>query len=81
MPDLYSARKWYSPHSAPPSARKELVFLSGAFDRAIFINVNLNNYIIKTIDPSRGMADARRSVAYEAAYLRGIFSWLFMGKC
>ncbi len=37
--------------------------------------------IIKTIDPLRGMADARRSAAYENAYLRGILSRLFMGKC
>ncbi len=37
--------------------------------------------IIKTIDPSRGMADARRSAAYEDAYLRGILFRLFMGKC
>ncbi len=37
--------------------------------------------IIKTIDPTRGMADARRSATYEPAYLRGILSRLFMGKC
>jgi predicted transposase YbfD/YdcC len=37
--------------------------------------------IIKTIDPARGMADARRNAAYEPAYLRGILSRLFSGKC
>jgi predicted transposase YbfD/YdcC len=37
--------------------------------------------IIKTIDPMRGMADARRSATYEPAYLRGILSRLFMEKC
>lgn len=37
--------------------------------------------IIKTIDPSRGMADARRNAAYEPDYLRGILSRLFARKC
>jgi hypothetical protein len=33
--------------------------------------------IIKTIDPARGMADARRNAAFEPAYLQGILSRLF----
>lgn len=37
--------------------------------------------IIKTIDPLRGMADARRCATYEPAYLRGILSRLFVRKC
>jgi len=37
--------------------------------------------IIKTIDPTRGIADARRSATYEPAYLRGILSRLFMRRC
>jgi predicted transposase YbfD/YdcC len=37
--------------------------------------------IVKTLDPERGMADARRNAAYEPAYLRGILSRLFAKKC
>lgn len=37
--------------------------------------------IIKTIDPTRGVADARRSATYEPAYLRGILARLFIRKC
>lgn len=37
--------------------------------------------IVKTIDPARGMADARRNAAFEPAYLRGILSRLFSRKC
>jgi predicted transposase YbfD/YdcC len=37
--------------------------------------------IVKTFDPSRGMADARRNAMYEPAYLRGLLSGLFAKNC
>jgi predicted transposase YbfD/YdcC len=37
--------------------------------------------IIKSFDPKRGMADARRNAAYEPTYLRGLLSRLFERKC
>jgi len=37
--------------------------------------------IIKTVDPKRGLADARRNAAFEPNYLRGLLSSLFVGKC
>ena len=37
--------------------------------------------IIKTVDPKRGMADARRNAAFEPSYLRGLLSRLFGSKC
>jgi predicted transposase YbfD/YdcC len=37
--------------------------------------------IIHTVDPKRGMADARRSAMFEPNYLRGLLSRLFMKKC
>ena len=36
--------------------------------------------IIKTLDPARGLADARRNAMYEPSYLRGILSRLFGRK-
>lgn len=36
--------------------------------------------IIKTIDPKRGLADARRSAAFDPNYMRGILSKLFTKK-
>ena len=33
--------------------------------------------IVKTFDPKRGMADARRNAMYEPAYLQGLISRLF----
>lgn len=37
--------------------------------------------IIKTVDPQRGMADARRNAMFEPNYLRGLLSKLFLKKC
>jgi predicted transposase YbfD/YdcC len=37
--------------------------------------------ILKTFDPNRGIADARRNAAYEPAYLSGLLSKLFTKKC
>jgi predicted transposase YbfD/YdcC len=37
--------------------------------------------VIKTFDPNRGIADARRSATYEPAYLSGLLSRLFTKKC
>lgn len=37
--------------------------------------------IIRTFDPNRGIADARRNATYEPAYLSGLLSRLFMKKC
>ena len=36
--------------------------------------------IIKTLDPARGVADARRNAMYEPSYLRGLLSRLFGKK-
>jgi len=36
--------------------------------------------IIKTFDPQRGLADARRNATYEPSYLRGLLSRLFAKK-
>lgn len=37
--------------------------------------------IIKTVDPNRGIADARRNATFEPNYLRGLLSRLFGQKC
>ncbi|MEM7175479.1 MAG: hypothetical protein AAF443_06115 [Chlamydiota bacterium] len=37
--------------------------------------------VIKAFDPNRGFADARRSAAFEPAYLRGLLAKLFAGGC
>jgi predicted transposase YbfD/YdcC len=37
--------------------------------------------IVKTFDPKRGMADARRGATYEPKYLLGLLSRLFAKKC
>lgn len=37
--------------------------------------------VIKTTDPKRGVADARRNATFEPNYLRGILSRLFVRKC
>jgi predicted transposase YbfD/YdcC len=36
---------------------------------------------VKTFDPKRGMADARRNAMYEPTYLQGLISRLFVGNC
>ena len=41
----------------------------------------LSMNIIRTFDPKRGMADARRNSMFEPAYLRGLLSRLFAGSC
>ena len=50
-----------------------------AENMGLFRRLALN--IIKTVDPKREVADARRNAAYEPAYLRGILSRLFMKNC
>ena len=50
-----------------------------AENMALIRRITMN--IIKTIDPARGMADARRNAVYEPAYLRGLLSRLFSKKC
>lgn len=40
----------------------------------------LSTNVIRTVDPGRGVTDARRSAAYEPRYLNGILSKLF-AKC
>lgn len=37
--------------------------------------------IVKTFDPQRGLADARRNAMYEPDYLKGLLSKLFSKKC
>jgi hypothetical protein len=37
--------------------------------------------VVRTFDPKRGMADARRGATYDPNYLLGLFSRLFRGKC
>lgn len=37
--------------------------------------------VIRTVDPKRGIADARRNAAFEPNYLRGLLSMIFGGKC
>jgi hypothetical protein len=37
--------------------------------------------LYKTVDPKRGIADARRNATFEPNYLRGLLSRLFAGKC
>ena len=41
----------------------------------------LSMNIIRTFDPKRGMADARRNSMFEPAYLRGLLSRLFAKRC
>jgi predicted transposase YbfD/YdcC len=48
-----------------------------AENMALFRRVSMN--IIKTVDPSRGFADARRCCTYEPNYLRGLLGKLFVG--
>lgn len=50
-----------------------------AENMALFRRLAMN--IVKTLDPSRGMADARRNAAYEPAYLRGLLSRIFAKSC
>jgi predicted transposase YbfD/YdcC len=50
-----------------------------AENMSLFRRLAMN--IVATVDPKRGMADARRNAAYEPAYLRGLLSRLFTGKC
>jgi hypothetical protein len=46
-----------------------------AENMALFRRLAIN--VVKTIDPERGMADARRSAMYVPEYLRGLLSRLF----
>jgi predicted transposase YbfD/YdcC len=46
---------------------------------ALFRRLAMN--IVKTLDPKRGMADARRNAMYEPAYLQGLISRLFTRNC
>lgn len=50
-----------------------------AENMSLFRRLTMN--IIKTFDPNRGLADARRNATYEPAYLRGLLSRLFAKKC
>jgi len=49
-----------------------------AENMSIFRRLTMN--IIKTFDPNRGMADARRGATYEPNYLLGLLSRLFLIK-
>lgn len=49
-----------------------------AENMALFRRLTIN--IVKTIDPARGMADARRGAMYVPEYLRGLLSRLFAEK-
>lgn len=48
-----------------------------AENMAFFRRLSMN--IIKTADPGRGFADARRYCTYEPKYLRGILGKIFVG--
>lgn len=48
-----------------------------AENMAFFRRLSMN--IIKTVDPGRGFADARRCCTYEQNYLRGILGKIFVG--
>jgi hypothetical protein len=50
-----------------------------AENMSLFRRLAMN--IVATVDPKRGMADARRNATYEPAYLRGLLSRLFTEKC
>jgi predicted transposase YbfD/YdcC len=50
-----------------------------AENMALFRRLAMN--IIKTVDPKRGITDARRNATFEPNYLRGLISRLFAGKC
>lgn len=50
-----------------------------AENMSIFRRLTMN--VIRTFDPKRGMADARRGATYEPNYLLGLLSRLFLIKC
>lgn len=50
-----------------------------AENMALFRRLTMN--VIKTVDPTRGVADARRNAAFEPNYLRGVLSKLFAMRC
>jgi predicted transposase YbfD/YdcC len=50
-----------------------------AENMSLFRRLTMN--LIRTFDPKRGMADARRGATYEPNYLLGLLSRLFLGKC
>lgn len=50
-----------------------------AENMSLFRRLTMN--LIRTFDPKRGMADARRGATYEPNYLLGLLSRLFAKKC
>jgi predicted transposase YbfD/YdcC len=50
-----------------------------AENMSLFRRLTMN--VVRTFDPKRGMADARRGATYDPNYLLGLLSRLFMGKC
>lgn len=50
-----------------------------AENMSLFRRLTMN--VVRTYDPKRGMADARRNATYEPNYLLGLLSRLFLRKC
>jgi predicted transposase YbfD/YdcC len=50
-----------------------------AENMSLFRRLTMN--LVRTFDPKRGMADARRAATYEPNYLLGLLSRLFTRKC
>jgi hypothetical protein len=50
-----------------------------AENMSLFRRLTMN--VVRTFDPKRGVADARRGATYDPNYLLGLLSRLFKGKC